>query len=71
MHRIGLVLAAILPLPVIVAGAALLMGWPMPAQDRLFYLGVGWVLGCLVCYLGARVVAGIIARFVGPGPKSH
>ena len=71
MHRIGLVLAAILPLPAIVAGAALLMGWPMPAQDKLFYLSVGWVLGWVVCYLGARVVASIIARLIGPGPKSN
>jgi len=42
MYRIGLVLATILPLPVIVAGAALLMGWPMPAQDSSISASVGF-----------------------------
>ena len=63
MHRIGLALAAILLLPVIVAGAAWLMSWPV--QDKLFYLSVGWVLGWLACYLGARAVAWVVGRWAG------
>ena len=61
MHRIGRMLAAILLLPVIVAGAAWLMNWP--AQDKLFYASVGWVAGWSVCYLGARLVARIVDRW--------
>jgi hypothetical protein len=65
MHRIGVVLAAILLLPVIVTAAAMLMGWPI--HDKLFYLSIGWVLGWLACYLGARAVAWVIARWAGSG----
>ena len=68
MHRIGIVLAAILLLPVIAAGVALLMGWP--AKDKLFYLSIGWVLVWLACYLAARVVVWIMARWMGDDPKS-
>jgi len=68
MHRIGIALAAILLLPVIAAGVALLMGWP--AMDKLYYLSIGWVLVWSACYLAARVVVWIIARWVGDDPKS-
>ena len=69
MHRIGVALAAILLLPLIATGAALLMGWPV--QDKLFYLSIGWVLGWLACYLAARGVVWVIARLVGYDPKSN
>ena len=67
MRRIGIVLAAILLLPVIAAGVALLMGWP--AQDKLFYFSIGWVLVWLACYLAARRVVWIIARWTRDDPK--
>ncbi len=63
MHRIGIVLAAALLLPLIATATALLLGWPV--QDKLFYLDIGWVLGWLACYLGARAVAWVTARWVG------
>ena len=69
MHRIGVVLAVTLLIPVVAAGAALLLGWP--AQDKLLYLCIGWVLGWLACYLAARLVAWIIARWVVGDPKSR
>jgi hypothetical protein len=69
MHRIGVVLTAILLLLVVAMGAVLLMGWPV--QDKLFYFSVGWVLGWLACYLAARVVVWIIARWVRDDPKSN
>ena len=68
MHRIGILLSAILLVPVIAAGVASLMGWP--AKDELFYFSIGWVLVWLACYLAARVVVWIIARWVGDDPKS-
>jgi hypothetical protein len=69
MHRIEIALVTILLLPLIVTGAALLMGWPV--QDRLFYLSIGWVLGWLACYLTARGVGWVIARWAGYDPKSN
>ena len=63
MRSIGVVLAAIVLVPVIAAGAALLMGWP--EQDKLYYFSVAWIFACTVCYLGARAVGWIVARLVG------
>ena len=68
MHRIGVVLAIILLMPVAAAGAALLMGWP--EQDKLTTFSIAWVVGWTGCYLGARAVVWIIARLVGDEPKS-
>jgi uncharacterized membrane protein len=62
MRRIGQVLAAILLLPILVAGAAWLMDWR--EQDKLYYLSIGWVVGWSVCYLSARVVAWVLGRWV-------
>jgi hypothetical protein len=64
MHRIGRVLAVILLLPIIVSGAAWLMSWP--AQDKLYYLGVGWVVGWTACYLAARLIARIVSWLTPP-----
>ncbi len=63
MHRIGRALAAILLLPVIVAGVAWLTN--SPAHDKLYYLSIGWVVGWTVCYLVARAVAWVLARWTG------
>jgi hypothetical protein len=68
-HRIGVVLAAILLLPVIAAAGALLMG--LPVQDELFYFSVLWLLAWVACYLAARAVGWIIARLAGGDPGSH
>src|SRR5262245_25474438 len=62
MHRIGITLSAILLIPVIFAGAAVFLGWP--AQDKLLYLSIGWVIGWLFCYLAARGVFFIIGRWL-------
>jgi hypothetical protein len=67
-HRIGIVLAAILLLPVIATAGALLMG--LPVHDELFYFSVLWLLAWVACYLAARAVGWIIARFAGAGPRS-
>ena len=65
-HRIGIVLAAILLLPVVAAVGALLMG--LPVQDHLFYFSVAWLLAWVACYLAARVVGWIVAKFAVRGP---
>lgn len=62
MDRIVRALAAILLLPVIVAGAAWLMSWP--SRDQLYYLSIGWVVGWSACYLVARAVAWVVSRWV-------
>jgi hypothetical protein len=69
MRRIEVVMVAILLLPVIATGFVLLMGWPI--SDKLFYLNLGWVLGWSACYLGARAVFWIIARWITTSPKSN
>ena len=61
MDRIGRALAAILLLPVIVAGAAWLMN--SPVRDKLYYLSIGWVIAWSACYLVARTVAWIVRRW--------
>jgi hypothetical protein len=68
MQRIGVVLAAILLLPVIAAGTALLMGWP--EQDALTYFSIAWVIGWTSCYLGARAIAWLITRLIGNDESS-
>jgi hypothetical protein len=62
MHRLGRILAAILLLPIMVAGAAWLIDWP--EQDKLYYLSIGWVVGWSVCYLSARGVVWVLRRWV-------
>jgi uncharacterized membrane-anchored protein len=64
MQRIGRILTAILLLPVLAAGAAWLMDWP--GRDKLYYVSIGWVVGWTACYLAARMVVWVIARFVPP-----
>jgi hypothetical protein len=69
MRRIEIALVAILLLPVVASGGALLMD--SPAKDKIFYLSVGWVLGWLASYLIARGVVWIIDRWVGNDRKSN
>jgi hypothetical protein len=69
MRRLEIVLVAILLLPVIVAGGALLMR--LPVGEQFFYLSLGWVVGWLACYLAARAVAWVIAKFAADGPQSN
>ena len=69
MRRIEVVMVAILLFPVIATVVVWLVGWPI--QDKLLYLNLGWVLGWLACYLGARVVFWIIARWLAANQKSN
>ena len=67
MRRIEIALVIVLLVPVIVAGAASLMGWAI--QDKLFYLSLGWVFGWWACYLAARLVVWGFLQWVGNGPR--
>ena len=67
MRRIEIALIVILLIPVVVTGAAGLMG--LPIQDKLFYLCIGWVFGWWACYLAARLVVWIFVRWAASGSK--
>ena len=69
MRRIEVIMVAILLFPVSATVVVWLVGWPI--EDKLLYLNLGWVLGWLACYLGARVVFWIIARWLAANQKSN